>query len=501
MTYVIITEIIRTKDFEKRLNSLSYFEIWPNKLKFLLWKGLVKINIVGAGVSGLATAQAVLIRKPDTEITIFEADQRIGGKVWTEASPDGYLCEGGVNGFLDKIPRTLELCREVGISPLPADASAQKRYVYSRGELHKLPEKPPQFLTSRLLSVAGRLRVIYEIIAGGTNNPDETLAQFATRRLGSEAFDRLIDPMASGVFAGNADELSLKSCFPRIHEIETEYGSLIRGLIKLQRKAKREGKKNTPGPGPGGRLTSFDNGMSVLTDRLAGLLGSRIRTATPVQDISRDGDRYLLQLENGEEVESDRLILAAPAHAQARMLRALDPALATLLEEIPYPPLCVCCFGYRKQQVGQVLDGFGFLIPSKEQRDVLGTIIDSNVFSGRAPEGSILLRSMVGGARKPELALLPDEQLISRVRSDLQDILGLRAEPDFIRIFRHERAIPQYVTGHAARLEAIDEHLQRHPGLVLTGNAFKGVSLNDCVVNAWETAQTLVPQSQNGGKA
>jgi oxygen-dependent protoporphyrinogen oxidase len=460
--------------------------------------GLVKISIVGAGVSGLATAQAVLARKPDAEITIFEADRRIGGKVWTETSPDGYLCEGGVNGFLDKIPRTLELCKEAGVMPVPADASAQKRYVYSRGELHKLPEKPPEFLKSRLLNVPGRLRVIYEIIAGGTDNPDETLAQFATRRLGSEAFDRLIDPMASGVFAGDASKLSLKSCFPRINEIEMEYGSLIRGLIKLQMKAKREGGKNTPGPGPGGTLTSFKNGMSALTDSLAEQLGSRIRVATPVRDINRSGERYLLQLDNDTVEESDALILAAPAHAQARMLRALDPALADLLDGIPYPPLSVVCFGYRKQQVGQVLDGFGFLVPSKEQRAVLGTIVDSNVFQGRAPAGSILLRSMVGGARTPEFALLPDEQLISRVRSELQDILGLKAEPDFVRIFRHERAIPQYIVGHASRLDAIDERLQNHPGLILTGNAFKGVSLNDCVVNAMKTAESLVPQPQKG---
>ncbi len=465
---------------------------------FSLWKRLVKLSIVGAGISGLATAQAVLTRKPDAEITLFEADQRVGGKVWTEVSADGYLCEGGVNGFLNKIPRTLELCKEAGVAPVPADASAQKRYVYSRGELHKLPEKPPQFLTSRLLTVPGRLRVIYEMIAGGTDNPDETLAQFATRRLGSEAFDRLIDPMASGVFAGNANELSLKSCFPRINEIEMEYGSLIRGLIKLQRKAKREGNKNTPGPGPGGILTSFDNGMGALTDKLAEQLGSRIRIATAVQNIDRNGKRYALQLGDGSEEESDALILAAPAHAQARMLQALDPELSGLLKEIPYPALSVVCFGYKKQRVGQVLDGFGFLVPSKEQRAVLGTIVDSNVFSGRAPEDSILLRSMVGGARTPEFALLPDEQLISRVRSDLQDILGLTAEPDFIRIFRHTRAIPQYVVGHAARLEAINERLQQHPGLVLTGNAFKGVSLNDCVVNAMKTAQSLFPQSNNG---
>ena len=458
----------------------------------------MKINIVGAGISGLATAQAVLARKPDAEITIFESGQRIGGKVWTEKSSEGYLCEGGVNGFLDKIPRTLELCNEAGVTPLAADVSAQKRYVYSRGELHKLPEKPPEFLKSRLLTVRGRLRVIYEIVAGGTDNPDETLAQFATRRLGSEAFDRLIDPMASGVFAGDASKLSLKSCFPRIHEVETEYGSLIRGLIKLQIKAKRERKNKIPGPGPGGTLTSFDDGMSALTDRLAEQMGSRIRIASPVHTVSRNGSHYILQLDNAEE-ECENLILAAPAHAQARMLQEMDPSLATLLDGIPYPALSVVCLGYRKRNVGDVLDGFGFLIPSKERRAILGTIVDSNVFSGRAPQDSILLRSMVGGARTPELALLPDEQLIDSVRSDLQDILGLKAEPDFIRIFRHERAIPQYVTGHADKLQTIDKKLQKHPGLVLTGNAFKGVSLNDCVVNAWKTAQTLIPQTTTKG--
>jgi len=308
--------------------------------------------------------------------------------------------------------------------------------------------------------------------------------------------------MASGVFAGDASKLSLKSCFPRIHEVEEEYGILIRGLIKLQRKARREGSKNQPGPGPGGTLTSFGDGMSVLTDTLATQLGSRIRINSAVQDISRSHNRYLLQTVDGKEEESDILILAAPAHAQAHMLQAFDPVLAGLLTEIPYPALSICCFGYRKQQVGQVLDGFGFLVPSKEQRAVLGTLVDSNIFPGRAPEGSILLRSMVGGARNSDIARLPDEQLISLVRSDLGDILNLHAEPDFIRIFRHERAIPQYIVGHADRLNLIQQLLQQHPGLVLTGNAFKGVSLNDCVVNAGKIADTLTgydsPESEYG---
>jgi oxygen-dependent protoporphyrinogen oxidase len=458
----------------------------------------MKISIVGAGISGLATAQALLTRNPGADITLFEAGRRVGGKVWTETSPQGYLCEGGVNGFLDKIPRTLELCAEAGVTPLPADASAGKRYVFSRGELHKLPEKPPEFLKSRLLSVRGRLRVLLETVAGGTENDDETLAQFATRRLGREAYERLIDPMASGVFAGDADRLSLKSCFPRIHEIENEYGSLMRGLIKLRAKAKREGRKNSPGPGPGGTLTSFMEGMGALTDSLAAQLGSRIRLATAVRDIDHAGGLYRLHLDDESVHESEVLILASPAYAQAQMLKSLDPGLAELLAGIPYPALSVCCFGYREERIGQVLDGFGFLVPSRERRAILGTIVDSNVFAGRAPEGCVLLRSMVGGARSPELALLPDGQLLDRVQSDLRDILGIGVEPDFIRIFRHEKAIPQYLVGHAARLRDIEEKLQRHPGLVLTGNAFRGVSLNDCVVNARKTAESLLPGSQVG---
>ena len=455
----------------------------------------MKISIVGAGISGLATAQAILTRSPQAELVIFESAQRIGGKVWTEHSPEGYLCEWGVNGFLNKIPRTLELCEEVGLTPVAADAAAQKRYVFSQQELHKLPEKPPEFLASKLLSVPGRLRVLYEMVAGGTDKVDETLAEFATRRLGREAFEKLIDPMASGVFAGDASKLSLKSCFPRIHEVEAEYGSLIRGLIKLQLKARREGKKNMPGAGPGGTLTSFGHGMSELTDGLARQLGSRIHTQSPVAAVTRNSSGYTLHMENGPDQETEALVLAVPAYVQSQILREYDPELSGLMAAIEYPALSVVCFGYSKSRIGNYLDGFGFLVPSREQRSILGTIVDSNVFPNRAPAGTVLFRTMVGGARTPHLAQLPDDQLSDRVQGDLKDISGLTAEPEFVRIFRHERAIPQYQVGHAARLEAIDRALVGHPGLVLTGNALRGVSLNDCVVNAWKTAEGLVPDS------
>jgi len=454
-------------------------------------QGKVKAGIVGAGISGLATAQAILARDAQVEVVVFEAGRKTGGKVMTELTPEGYLCEWGVNAFLDKSPRTLELCRELGLAPLTANTAAKKRYVFSEGELHKLPEKPPEFIASRLLSLKGRLRVVGEVFSGRARKADETLAEFGTRHLGREAFEKLIDPMASGVFAGDARKMSLKSCFPRIHEVETEYGSLIRGLIKLQRQARRAGKKDQPGPGPGGTLTSFDGGMSVLTGTLTAALGNRVRTSSPVESVTFGNGRYTVHTAAGVSEDFDVLILATPAYAQARMLQDLSPDIAGLVGAIPYPSLSVVCMGFDRARIGAGPDGFGFLVPSREERGILGTVADSNVFPDRAPEGSVLLRTMVGGARVPHLAELPDEQLIDRVLTDLRDIMGIRSDPDFIRVHRHQKAIPQYLVGHADRLAAIRKQLEQFPGLVMTGNAFRGVSLNDCVLNAQKTAQSL----------
>ena len=451
----------------------------------------MKTAIIGAGISGLATGQAILASNREAEVVVYESAPRTGGKVHSEITDEGYLCEWGVNAFLDKSPRTLELCEEIGLTPVSGDVAAKKRYVFSEGELHKLPEKPPEFFASSLLSFPARLRVIGEIFSGKAKVPDETLEAFGTRHLGREAYQKLIDPMASGVFAGDASKMSLKSCFPRIHEIESEYGSLIRGLIKLQKQARQQGSKNVPGPGPGGTLTSFATGMSVMTDTLTAGLGSRVQVNSPVSSISRIGAQYSVHFANGDNEDFDHVILATPAWAQSAILNELSPRLSHLLQEIQYPPLTVVCLGYREQDVAGCMDGFGFLVPSREQRDILGTVADSNVFPGRAPAGSVLYRTMVGGARYPHLADLEDGPLLDRVQSDLRDIMNLRAEPGFVKIYRHTRAIPQYLVGHAARLEAIEEQLSDFPGLVLTGNAFRGVSLNDCVLNAGKTAQKL----------
>ena len=455
----------------------------------------MKTVIVGAGISGLATAYALLQKQPDLELTILEAADRVGGKVWSDKTAEGYLCESGVNAFLDNKPKTLELSNMLGLSPVTSFDAARHRFVFSHKHLHELPTSPPAFLTSKLLSVPGRLRVLLETLILKGNKADESLMDFAIRRLGHEAFEKLIDPMASGVFAGDAHQLSLQSCFPRIHEVEMQYRSLILGLIKLQIKARQQGQKDKPTAGPGGKLTSFVQGMSALPETIAASLGDRLRLATPVQGLSRAGGSYTLHLAHGEKLEAERIILATPAHRQSKILQDLAPDIARQLNAIPYPSLSVCCLGFRRAQIKHDLNGFGFLVPSREKRSILGTLWDASIFPQRAPQDHVLLRTMVGGAQHPELALLPEDKLVDAVRHDLREIMGVNAEPDFVRIYRHAQAIPQYVVGHAQRLQTVNGLLAQHPNLILTGNAFKGVALNDCVANAYALADSLYPHN------
>lgn len=455
----------------------------------------MKVVIVGAGISGLATGHALMGQRPDLDLTILEAADRTGGKAWTDHSAEGYACEWGVNGFLDKEPRTLELAASLGLAPQAADPASERRYVWRRQTLHRLPASPAAFLASGLMSVPGRLRFLCEPVIRRSRDNDESLADFARRRLGSEALDALIGPMASGVFAGDPERMSLRSCFPRIHRLEQRHGSLIRGMVRMQIAARRAGQGPGPGPGPGGTLTSFAGGMSELIDGLTARLGDRIRINSPVTAVTRQRACYSVHLAGGETLETERLVLAAPAWAQAAMLGDLDGTLSNLLREVEYPPLAVACLGYRERDLPAKPDGFGYLVAPSERGRVLGTIFDSNVFHHRAPEGHVLLRSMVGGSRNPGLAMQDTQTLLDSVRAEYRTVLGINAPPEFVRVYRHERAIPQYQVGHQARLDRIQRALKAHPGLTLAGNAFRGVSLNDCVANAYRTAARLAPKA------
>jgi len=459
-----------------------------------------RIVIVGAGLSGLSTAH-YLVRTlydagKEAEILLLEADGVPGGKMRT-IREDGFNMEWGPNGFLTNKPHGMELVKELGITDRLARSSdlARKRFIFSGGALHQLPETPLAFFRSHLLSPVGRARILWEPFAAGPpQNVDESLGDFARRRLGAEALEKLIDPMVTGIFAGDPDRMSLRSCFPLIYDLERKYGGLVRGMIGVQRERARQGVKGGMSAGPGGVLMSFDHGVQTLADILSSLLEEGLHLNVSVDRIERRGDSYaLLMSESGmrEAMEADVVVVATPAYEAARMLGPLDEPLADLLASIPYSPITVAALGYDAATLANRLDGFGFLVPRGERRKILGALWDSSVFPNRAPDGKALLRVMIGGVRAPELASLPEERLVALARRELSDIMGIAAEPVLARTFFHDRGIPQYLVGHAKRLERIDARLSALPGLHLNSNAYRGIALNDCVLQSRLTAERI----------
>jgi protoporphyrinogen/coproporphyrinogen III oxidase len=453
----------------------------------------MRIAIIGGGISGLSLAYALLEKGLGLDIKVFEAEGRPGGKIYTE-KVGGFVCEAGVNGFLDNKPGTLELAAKIELTPMKSSDNARRRFIYTGGELREIPDSAVKFFMSNFLSLPGRLRMISEYFIPKALKDDETLESFAVRRVGREFYEKLLDPMASGVYAGDPTKMSLRSCFAKVYELEQKYGGLIKGFMSVGSEAKKSGKKVEAGPG--GTLTSFREGMYTFIETLRNLLADRVLTDKTAKSVEKISGGYRLHFQDASTYEAECVVLASPAHNSANIVRDFDKTISDILATIPYPPLSVVSFGFRKEKINRDINLFGYLIPGKEKRKILGTLFDSSIFENRAPDGHVLLRSMVGGARAQDLALLDDERLISMVRGELADIMGLRAEPDFIRIFRWEKAIPQYLLGHYRKLELLDEASTKHANFYLTGNAYRGVAVNDCIANSNNLAAEIVKKMQ-----
>jgi len=465
------------------------------------WRDLMRIAVAGAGLSGLtichALQEGLSEAGKDAEIFLFESEGRTGGKVQT-IKENGYLVEWGPNGFLNNKPDTLELCRKLGIDDrlLPSDDNARKRFVYAGGTLHRLPESPPSFFKSRLISWPGKLRMMREILVKpAPPGNDQTLAEFATRRLGPEALEKLIGPMASGVFGGDPETMSLKSCFPAIYNLEQEYGGLFKGLLgkmKEKKRAAKDAPKSGPA-GPGGVLTSFQGGLEVLTGALTDAFNGTLLKASPVTRVVRTDAGYEVHADGQDSpIRVDAFVSASPAYAASVFMRGIDPSICEAFDAIPYAPMAVVTFGIRKENIGRDLDGFGFLVGMKEHNRLLGTLWDSSIFPGRAPEGYGSLRSMLGGARDMATPFEGEDKLVGYVKEDLGEIMGLHSDPEFVKVFVHEKAIPQYLVGHSRNIDALDAMEKKHPGVFFGGNALRGVGINDCVREGIAVADRVV---------
>ncbi len=436
--------------------------------------------VVGAGISGLVAAHR--LKRAGFDVQVIDASARPGGVIATVVR-DGCLFERGPNSALDTTPLIGELVAELGLGAeirFAAEAAA-KRYVVRAGVLTALPTSPAAFFATSLFSASAKLALMREpFVRAGAPDTEESIAAFVRRRLGTEFLDYAIDPFVAGIYAGDPEQISVPAAFPKLHALEQRWGSLIRGqfLGARERRRQQETAKNTA------KSFSFAHGMQSLTDALAAAVGG-IAPHTRATGLARDdAGTFTLDLEQPggpARWRARSVVLATPADAAATLLRGHAPDAAAALDSIAYAPVATVASAYPAAAIAHALDGFGCLVPRKEQRRVLGVLFSSTMFDGRAPAGTVLLTTFVGGLRHPELPGLPEDEIAALAHAEHGVLLGARAAPLFQAVTRWPRAIPQYTLGHLARVARADDAQRRMPGLFLCASFKGGVSVGDCI--------------------
>jgi oxygen-dependent protoporphyrinogen oxidase len=405
-----------------------------------------------------------------------------------------FIIEGGPDTFLATKPWGVALCKELGLSERLHGTNPKNKntYVLNRNRLLPLPDglammiptNVQAILTSGLVSWPGKIRMGFDFLQPAKSlNPDrtgasgdESLGSFVSRRLGREAYENLIEPLMSGIYAGDGDQLSLASTFPYLRDLELKYGSLARGALEMR-------KKMPSTPGSRSAFLTPTTGLAEIVEKLVESLMWKVnmRLNTSVSHITRNSSTYFLELADGSVLEADSLILATPAYVSGKLLENIDPALAADLQSIPYASTATVTLAYRQSDLKRPLDGYGYVIPRREGRRALACTWTSTKFPHRAPDGYALIRVFVGRAGQDADMPRDESTLIELAREELQLTLGITAEPLVSRVFVWEKAMPQYNLGHSERLKRIDAALEKHPGLALAGNGYRGIGIPDCI--------------------
>lgn len=445
----------------------------------------MKVAVVGGGIAGLATAYEA--QKHGLSVTLI--DTRLGGKIMTDTS-DGFVIEGGPDSFITQKPWGTALCRELGLELIGTNDDRRKIYILRRGKLHEMPDGlmmvvPTRFwpfVRSPLISWRGKLRMGMDLfIKPRPLNGDESLAHFIQRRLGQEALDVLAEPMMAGIYVADAETLSLQATFPRFMEIEQKYGSLTRGMIAAG--------KHRP-PTKSSLFMTVKDGLQRLVDALEQALTGQLLLGRQVRSIDRQGESYRLTCDDGTTLDADVVVLATPAYVSAELVNPFSTELASLLNNIRYVSTATVSLGYQRREVNHLLDGFGFVIPRTEPTRLLACTWTSTKFNHRAPEDSVLLRAFIGGTHHQELVQHPDDKLVEIVREEYRQIMGITATPSIARVFRWHQANPQYDVGHLERVGRMESLCP--PGLYLTGSAYRGVGLPDCIYQGQQTVEKIL---------
>jgi oxygen-dependent protoporphyrinogen oxidase len=468
-------------------------------------QGKQRVAIVGAGISGLAAAHRLGNLDKNLDVTVFEASEKLGGVLQTEHA-DGFCIEHGPDSMLSRLPLGVDLCRQIGLADELINTSESQRgvFVVFRGRLQRVPEglavMAPQkiwpFVTTPILSWRGKLRLAKErLIPGRRSTEDESLAAFTRRRFGRELFERLVQPLAGGIYMGDPEQLSIQAAFPQFVEMETKYGS----LVKAARAGRAKGKTKSESGGPQYSLfVAPRRGLGSVVDALASQLSNcRILHNQRVNALSRRDDGWSIQVQDQPTGELRReefagAILAVPAYHVSSMMQEVDQEVSRLLGEIPFAGCVVVNLAYPREAIPHPLDSFGFVVPHVEQRPVLACTFSSVKYAGRAPDGKVLLRAFLGGACYPDVLEWPDEQLLQTVQDELRQLLKVNQPPVFSRIKRWRRAMPQYTLGHLQRVERIEQLVEQLPFFELAGNSYRGVGIPHCIGSGQQASDRLL---------
>jgi oxygen-dependent protoporphyrinogen oxidase len=448
------------------------------------------VGIIGGGITGLTAA--FYLKRANVHVTLYESADRAGGVIQTTRR-DGYLAEHGPNTILETSPGIAALIADLGLEKRRkySAPSAEARYLVKDHRPVAMPASPFGFFMSPLFSKKARLALLREpFVPRGASGIEESVAQFVVRRLGQEFLDRAIDPLVAGVYAGNPHNLSVPHAFPKLAQLENDYGSLIKGQIFGARNRKKRGdasKDRAP-------KFSFNEGLQVLTDTLASQLADRLRLRTKIVALEKGDSKWIVSSDSATDAatEHDAIIYAGSAFNLAGLRITAGPTMdLRSLAEIIYPPVASIVLGFRREDVKHPCEGFGMLIPKIEDMHILGTIFSSSLFPNRAPAGHITLTSYIGGERSPDLARLPEDKMIDFVMQDLNTLLGVSGQPTFHHTAVYPRAIPQYNVGYGKYKQLLSDAEQRAPGLFIAGNFRDGPSLSDSILSGSKTAERI----------
>ncbi len=449
-----------------------------------------KVTILGAGISGLATAH--WLEKDGFEVTIIEGNSEPGGAMSTRTE-NGFLIDFGPNSGLETTPKIKEIVDDVGLSEemIYANEEGNIRYILKNNELLPLPTSPGKFLTSKLFSTSAKLRLLKEPFIGKSEEGYyQSISEFVTRRLGKEFLENAIDPFVSGVFAGDPGKLSVKSAFPKLYRLEEIYGGLIKGMIKgaKERKQRNEDSKQNA------KMFSFINGMQSFPKAIEKNLSGNIFYDCSIKGIVKNDSKIVVEIDkSGQqgEIKTDVLLSTIPAHVLSNFTNAFDPNLTIHLNEIFYPPVLVLFLGYDKKVIKQPLDGFGFLIPSKENKKFLGAIWSSTIFENRSPRDKAAFTLFVGGARNPDFIASDVNKRVEEALIEFHSIMGITSPPIILEKRFWNKAIPQYNLGHIEHENYFDKFEKENPGIFLSGNYRGGISVGDCVKSSYTNFEKI----------